>query len=121
MSTLTVLDLVRAGLGGAVIAVALAIMAGGVLGMLRFPDFYTRLHALRAGETAGAVLFLFGLAILADDGRTALLLLLLAALIGAMGPTLAQLQANAAHSAGLAPLAGRYVAPRPGVKRGTPR
>ncbi|MEJ0060494.1 MAG: hypothetical protein WDM79_13375 [Terricaulis sp.] len=41
-------------------------------------------------------------------------LALLAALIVAMAPTLAHLAANAAHGAGLSPLAGPYVAPRPG-------
>jgi len=117
MSALAVIELARAGLGAAALAAALAIMAGGVIGMLRFPDFYTRLHAARAGESAGGVLFVLGLALVADEARIALMLAALAALIAAIGPTLAQLQANAAHAAGLAPLAGRYVAPRPGVKR----
>jgi len=105
------LDLVRAGVGGLVAALGLVFIAGGVLGMLRFPDFYTRLHAARVSDGVGAVLVCLGLAIMA------LRLLLLALLIGAIGPLIAQLIANAAHVGGLAPLSGRYAAPRPGGKR----
>ena len=105
-------------IGGAVIVIALALMAGGALGLLRFPDFYTRLHAVRVTDGLGAVLFLLGLAIVSGDGAVALRLVLLAALVGALGPTMSQLAANAAHAAGLAPLAGRYTAPRPEARRG---
>jgi multicomponent Na+:H+ antiporter subunit G len=111
------LDLVRAGVGGLVAALGLVFIAGGVLGMLRFPDFYTRLHAARVSDGVGAVLVCLGLAIMARDGAVALRLVLLALLIGAIGPLIAQLIANAAHVGGLASLSGRYTAPRPGGKR----
>lgn len=117
MTAAHVIDLFRVGLGGITLVAALVLMLGGVIGLLRFPDFYTRLHANRVAEGVGAVLFLIGLAILSSDARTSLLLLLLALLVGALGPVLTQLQASAAHGGGLAPLAGPYVAPRPGVKR----
>ena len=37
--------------------------ATGVLGILRFPDFYSRMHATGKGDTLGTVLTLAGLAI----------------------------------------------------------
>ncbi len=112
-----VLDLLRTGFGGLIALGGVVFIAGGALGMLRFPDFYTRLHAARVSDSLGAVLVCLGLALMAQDGAIALRLVLLAVLIGAVGPLIAQLIANAAHVGGLAPLAGRYTAPRPGAKR----
>ena len=37
----------------------------GALGVLRFPDLYTRLHAASITDTGAATLMLFGLALLA--------------------------------------------------------
>lgn len=102
--------------GAVVAALGLALIVGGAIGGLRFPDFYTRLHASRVADGLGPVLVLIGLAI-PSDPATAIRLLLLAVLIAAIGPTLSQLAAGAAHAGGLAPLAGRYVAPRPGAPR----
>lgn len=115
-----VLEIARFMAGGSVAALGLVCLLGGVIGVLRFPDFYTRLHAARTADGLGAVLVLIGLAILSDDGAIALRLLLLAALTAALAPTLSHLAANAAHTGGLAPLAGRYTAPRPGVRRSEP-
>ncbi|HRP10716.1 MAG TPA: monovalent cation/H(+) antiporter subunit G [Terricaulis sp.] len=103
--------------GGALIAAGLACMIGGAIGVLRFPDFYTRLHGARAADGVGAALFLAGLAIVSGDGAVALRLALLAVLVIALAPLMAHLSANAAHVGGLAPLAGPYKAPRPGVRR----
>jgi multicomponent Na+:H+ antiporter subunit G len=111
------LHLILNALGGLVIAVGLCVMAGGALGLLRFPDFYTRLHAVNVSDTQGGVMVLIGLAVASGDGAIALRLLLLAALCVALGPTLTHLIANAAHAGGLAPLSGAYTAPRPGVRR----
>jgi multicomponent Na+:H+ antiporter subunit G len=112
-----VFEIFRFGLGGLIAAAGLAVMIGGTLGMLRFPDFYTRLHGARVADALGAVVVLLGLAVIAWDGAIAVRLLLLAALIIALAPTLAQLAAGAAHAGGLAPLAGPYTAPRPGRPR----
>ena len=35
----------------------------GVIGILRFPDFYTRLHAAGKCDTLGAILLLFAIAL----------------------------------------------------------
>lgn len=116
-----VFDLVRLGVSGAFALVGLVFLGGGSIGVLRFPDFYTRLHAANVADAAGGVVLLLALAVGAPDWRVALKLVLIAALLAALAPLLAQLTANAGHAAGLAPLAGPYVAPRPGAaKRAEP-
>ena len=107
------MQIVLSFLGALLIVIGLGLMAGGALGLLRFPDFYTRLHAVRVADGPGGVVFILGLALVSGDGGVALRLVLLAALVAALGPTISQLAANAAHAAGLAPLAGSYRAPRP--------
>jgi multicomponent Na+:H+ antiporter subunit G len=114
------LELLRMIAGGVLIAVGLAFILGGAIGVLRFPDFYTRLHAAGAGDGVGAAIFLTGLAVLSGDGAIALRLAVLAALVVALAPVIAHLSANAAHVGGLAPLAGPYKAPRPGAPREGP-
>lgn len=106
----------RAAIGGIFVVIGLAIMLGGAIGLLRFPDFYTRLHA-NAAESVAAVLIVLGLAISANDGAVAVRLVLLAALIVALAPMLSHLAANAAHAAGLAPIVGRHTTPRPSATR----
>ena len=115
MGALGLLDAMRVGAGGLIAAFGLLIMLGGVLGVLRFPDLYTRLHAVTTSDGLGASVFCVGLAVMAPDGAMAVRLLLLAALLMAIGPVLTHLSASAAHAGGLAPIAGRYTAPRPGA------
>ncbi len=119
MDAAAVLDLLRLGISGLVVAGGLLLVAGGSLGLLRFPDLYTRLHAANVADVAGTVIVIAGLAIAAPNWDVALRLIMLAALMISVGPVLTQLVANAAHAAGLAPIAGRYSAPRPGVPSGT--
>lgn len=117
MAAFAFLDAARAVLGGAVAVVGVAMLTVGAIGMLRFPDFYTRLHANHAGAMTGAPMVLLGLAITAHDWATAVRLGLLALLLLAVAPVLAHLLANTAHAAGLAPITGKYAVPRPGARR----
>lgn len=112
-----VLEVVRLGLSGLVIAAGLLLIAGGALGLLRFPDLYTRLHAANVADVVGSVVVVLGLAIAAPDWGIAVRLMLLAGLLVAVGPTLTHLVAQTAHAAGLAPISGQYAAPRPGATR----
>jgi multicomponent Na+:H+ antiporter subunit G len=112
MDAALVFDAARSAIGGLAVVAGLALMAGGAIGLLRFPDFYTRLHAAGASDGPGAAL------VLIDSGGVALRLVLLAALWVAAAPTLTHLTASAAHAAGLAPLTGRYAAPRPVARKG---
>lgn len=113
------LELLRFGLGGVLVVLGLVLMLGGVIGVLRFPDIYTRIHAA-AADSIGGVLAISGLAFVSGEWGSFARLMLLAALVGFLGPTLSQIVANAAHTGGLAPLAGRYQAPRPGARRESP-
>jgi len=117
MSETLILDTVRLAIGGVLVAVGLMFILGGAIGALRFPDLYTRLHAANVGNAVGAVIVLAGLGVAAPDWAIVVRLALLAALIVAVGPMLTQFTANAAHAAGLAPIAGKYTAPRPGAPR----
>lgn len=111
------LEVLQQTIGGAVCAAGLALVLGGALGLLRFPDVYTRLHGVNVADAAGAAITLVGLAMLSGDGALTLRLLALAALTAALGPVIAHLVASAAHAGGLAPIAGPYRAPRPGERR----
>ena len=48
----------------------------GALGMLRLPDFYSRLHAVSITDTLCAALVLLGLVLQADDWNSAIKVLL---------------------------------------------
>lgn len=112
-----VADIARLAIGAPIALAGLVCMLAGAIGLLRFPDLYTRLHAARVSDGIGPVLVLVGLAVLSEDFTIAVRLLLLAALIAAMAPALSHLAANAAHTGGLTPIAGKYTAPRPGARR----
>lgn len=49
----------------------------GTIGLLRFPDVYTRLHALTKADNLGLGCILFGLALQADSVAAALKLILI--------------------------------------------
>lgn len=102
------LDAARLIGAGAITGLGLVLTLGGSLGQLRFPDFYTRLHAQSAADGAGAVTVLLGLALASGDPHIVWRLLLLAGLVAVTTPTLGHMGANAAHVAGLAPVAGPF-------------
>lgn len=73
----------------------------GVLGILRLPDFYTRLHAQGKCDTLGVALVLGGLAL--NEGATLVSLKILAVLIfiSLANPTATHALGRAARRAGL--------------------
>ena len=85
------------------------LMAGGLscvvgaVGMLRMPDFYTRVHAASLSDNVGAGLVLLGLVLQAGFTLTAAKLLVVAALIFFTSPAATHALANAALVRGLAP------------------
>lgn len=86
------------------------IIAG--VGVLRFPDFYTRMHAASVTDTLGAFALLFGMALLAPeyDGNWVIVvfkLFMIGLFLTLTGPTSTHAIANAAFTAGLHPLVGR--------------
>lgn len=50
-------------LSGGLMITGLVFFVGTVTGMLRFPDFYTRMHAAGKGDTLSTILILLGAAI----------------------------------------------------------
>ena len=83
----------------------------GTIGVLRLPEFYSRLHAAGMTDTLGAELILFALILQADNLQMVLKLLLVAFFLFITSPTATHAVAHAAFRAGLKPLLGEYRAP----------
>jgi len=81
-------------------------VVGGV-GMLRMPDFYTRMHAASLIETLGAGLILAGLMLQAGLTLVAAKLAVVGLLIFFASPTATHALARAALTRGLQPLVGK--------------
>ena len=76
----------------------------GAIGMLRMPDFYTRMHAASLIDTLGAGLMLAGLVLQAGLTLVAAKLAMVGLLILFASPTATHALARAAMSRGLEPL-----------------
>jgi len=76
----------------------------GGIGLMRMPDFYTRMHAVSVAETLGVGFMLVGLIMLAGWSLVTAKLLMLGLLIFFVGPTAAHTLALAAWSRGVKPL-----------------
>jgi multicomponent Na+:H+ antiporter subunit G len=75
----------------------------GTCGLLRFPDVYSRLHALTKVDNLGLGLLVMGLSLQADNGFVVAKLLLIWALVLAASATSACLIAGGAHRHGIEP------------------
>ncbi len=88
----------------------LCLLAGGVfciiggIGLLRMPDFYTRMHAASVIDTLGAGLILLGLILQAGFTLVAVKLLMIGLLLSFTGPVAAHALARAAMLRGIKPL-----------------
>ena len=89
--------------GTALMAVGLFFIAVAALGLLRMPDFYTRVHAVSKSDTLGVALVLTGLAL--HDGATlvSLKLMLILVFIAMANPIGAHVLTRSALQSGLAP------------------
>jgi multicomponent Na+:H+ antiporter subunit G len=87
---------------GCLIAGALLSIIGGI-GIHRFPDFYSRLHAAGTTDTLCAALILLGLGLQAGLTLASLKLLLIFAFLLFTSPTATHALANAALHGGLKP------------------
>jgi multicomponent Na+:H+ antiporter subunit G len=79
---------------------ALFVFSGG-LGLLRFPDFYTRNHAVGVTDSAGAGLILAGLLLQPITWQTAVRLLIILLFLTLTSPTAAHILAHAARRDGV--------------------
>ena len=73
----------------------------GTLGLLRFPDVYTRLHALTKADNLGLGLMVMGLALQAESSAAAGKLLLIWLLVLLAGASVAHLIASGALQRGI--------------------
>jgi multicomponent Na+:H+ antiporter subunit G len=82
-----------------VVAIALGVVffLAGSVGLLRFPDALTRLHALTKADNLGLGLIVLGLAAQADSVLVAVKLVVVWVLVLVAGATVARLIASAAH------------------------
>ena len=85
-------------------------LTGGI-GLLRMPDFYTRMHAGSVIETLGAGLILLGLMFQAGLSLISVKLAMVALLLFFAGPTASHALARAAMLRGMPRLAPALAAP----------
>jgi len=87
----------------------ICLLAGGALGIVggigihRFPDFYSRLHAAGITDTLCAMLILLGLGLQAGGSIAAFKLALIFVFLFFTSPTASHALANAALHSGLKP------------------
>ncbi len=96
MSALQIASAVLMGLGGLVLLT-------GAVGVIRFPDFYTRLHAAGKADTLGQGLILLGLALPVGLSLITLKLALIIFFIFILNPTATHALARGAWIMGLEP------------------
>ncbi|MCK5921583.1 MAG: monovalent cation/H(+) antiporter subunit G [Methylococcales bacterium] len=107
------LHFLQIGLSGLFIVFGVFFVIAGAIGVLRLPDFYTRMHAAGMTDTLGAELILVGLMIQSGFSQTSLKLALIGFFLFMTSPTASHAVANAAYQAGLKPLLGKRRARSP--------
>lgn len=90
-------------LGMGLLVVGAFFFFAGTLGLLRFPDVYSRLHALAKADNLGLGCVLLGLALQADSLAAALKLLLIWPLVLAASAGVGFAIARRAHALGVRP------------------
>lgn len=78
----------------------------GAIGLIRMPDFYTRMHAASVIETLGVGLILLGLVLQAGFSLVTVKLLMIGLLVFFASPTASHALARSALLRGLQPLVG---------------
>ncbi len=86
------------------LAIGLSIMIFGMLGVLRFPDVFSRLHASTKCDTGGAMSILIATALLIDTPfMIKVKILILTFFIVMLNPMISHAIARGAHKAGVKP------------------
>jgi len=89
--------------GTALVLLGVCFFVAGTVGLLRFPDVYTRLHAVSKADSVGLGLVALGLALRGGSVTVALELMLVWLLVLVASGTTAHLIARAALRRGLRP------------------
>lgn len=94
-------------ISGVLIAIGAIFMVGGAIGLIRMPDFYTRLHAASVTDTGGILFIMMGLIVQAvfvfDNPMAAIKLSLVVIFIFFTAPTASHAVAKAALMSKLIP------------------
>ena len=91
-------------LGYILISTGLVFFLGTTIGLLRFPDFYTRMHAAGKGDTLSTVVILIGcLCLVPMDLLLAIKILLIINFIFIGSPTATHAMMDAGNKAGATP------------------
>ena len=105
----------------ALLGIGLFFFVSATVGLLRFPDFYCRVHAMGKCETLGALLMLLGLAVEQGFSPVSLKLLLILAFLFLVNPVAAHALGRAAWVNGLVPWTREGPAGRSSAGEGGPR
>ena len=95
-------------IGGALAIAGAVLSILGAIGVLRFPDVYTRIHAASITDTGGASLMILGLCLIAGLSAVTMKLIIVWVFLMLTTPTAAHALANAAFSAGHTPWIGTF-------------
>jgi len=89
-----------------VVSGSLFLIIGGI-GILRFPDFYSRIHPAGITDTMGAWLLIIGLMFASDSWFVTIKLVMLLLFLATTSPLAGHALAKAAYMRGLKPMLGR--------------
>lgn len=95
-------------IGGGLVVLGSLLTLLGAVGVLRFPDVYTRIHAASLTDTGGATLALLGLGLISGLTPETLKLFFIWAFIMLTTPAAANALANGAYGSGHKPRIGTF-------------
>ena len=101
------LDLVRDILSWALFLAGGTAVIAGAVGLLRFPDFYTRLHGAGVTDTAGAELIIFAMMLQAPNWLVLMKLVFISFFLFMTSPVATHAVAHAAWVGGVRPMLGK--------------
>ncbi len=90
-------------------------MVVSAIGILRFPDFWARVHAASVGESGGMILLVFGMCLQSGLTLITVKLIAIGIFLFITGPTATHAIANAALVTGWRPETGEGLTPEDGV------
>lgn len=102
-----ILDVIRDILSWVLFATGGVAVIAGALGILRFPDFYTRVHGAGVTDTAGGELIIIGMMLQAPNWIVAVKLGFIAVFLGLTSPVATHAIAHAAWMVGFRPMEGK--------------
>ena len=101
------LELILDGVSWALFLIGSIAVVTGALGIVRFPDFYTRLHGAGVTDTAGAELMLIAMVLQAPSWIVAAKIIFIAFFLGLTSPVATHAIAHAAWMVGFRPMVGK--------------